>query len=79
MWERPIYDSLMPLSIYSRKLLYEGLHHMNVDTVPGKIYSYSNMAVALHSTIIEDAYGQDFSLVTKTFLGLTKCQIRELI
>ncbi|GGG92308.1 hypothetical protein GCM10007422_01670 [Pedobacter zeae] len=69
MWERPSYDSLNPLSNYSRKLLYEGLHQMKVDTLPGKIYSYSNMAVALLGTILEDAYGQDyFSLVSKNIL-----------
>ncbi|MBO9673244.1 MAG: beta-lactamase family protein [Sphingobacteriaceae bacterium] len=69
MWERPSYDSLNPLSNYSRKLLYEGLHQMKMDTLPGKIYSYSNMAVALLGTILEDAYGQDyFSLVSKNIL-----------
>jgi len=69
MWERPTYDSLNPLSNYSRQLLYEGLHQMKVDTLPGKIYSYSNMAVALLGTILEDAYGQDyFSLVSKNIL-----------
>ncbi|QHS56466.1 beta-lactamase family protein [Mucilaginibacter sp. 14171R-50] len=69
MWERPTYDSLNPLSNYSRALLYEGLHQMKMDTLPGKIYSYSNMAVALLGTILEDAYGKDyFSLLTKNIL-----------
>lgn len=69
MWERPTYDSLNPLSNYSRALLYEGLHKMKMDTIPGKIYAYSNMAVALLGTILEDAYGKDyFSLVTKNIL-----------
>jgi CubicO group peptidase (beta-lactamase class C family) len=69
MWERPSYDSLNPLFNYSRQLLYEGLHKMKMDTLPGKIYSYSNMAVALLGTILEDAYGQDyFSLVSKNIL-----------
>ncbi|MFD0764388.1 serine hydrolase domain-containing protein [Mucilaginibacter lutimaris] len=69
MWERPTYDSLNPLSNYSRTLLYEGLHHMKMDTLPGKIYAYSNMAVALLGTILEDVYRQDyFSLVSKNIL-----------
>ncbi|SKB96017.1 CubicO group peptidase, beta-lactamase class C family [Sphingobacterium nematocida] len=69
MWERPTYDSLNPLSNYSRQLLYEGLHQMKMDTLPGKVYAYSNMAVALLGTILEDAYGQDyFSLVSKNIL-----------
>lgn len=69
MWERPTYDSLNPLSNYSRQLLYEGLHQMKMDTLPGKIYSYSNMAVALLGTILEDAYRQDhFSLVSENIL-----------
>ncbi|MFA6084300.1 MAG: serine hydrolase domain-containing protein [Mucilaginibacter sp.] len=69
MWERPSYDSLNPLFNYSRQLLYEGLHKMKMDTLPGKIYSYSNMAVALLGTILEDVYGQDyFSLVSKNIL-----------
>lgn len=58
MRERPAYDSLNPLSHYSRRLLYEGLHQMKMDTLPGKIYSYSNMAVALLGAILEDAYGR---------------------
>jgi len=69
MWERPAYDSLNPLSNYSRQLLYEGLHQMKMDTLPGRIYSYSNMAVALLGTILEDVYGRDyFSLVSKNIL-----------
>ncbi|MBB5395219.1 serine hydrolase [Mucilaginibacter sp. AK015] len=69
MWERPTYDSLNPLHDYTRALLYEGLHQMKMDTLPGKIYSYSNMAVALLGTILEDAYGQNyFSLVSKNIL-----------
>ncbi|MBB5439313.1 CubicO group peptidase (beta-lactamase class C family) [Pedobacter sp. AK017] len=70
MWERPTYDSLNPLHDYTCALLYEGLHQMKMDTLPGKIYSYSNMAVALLGTILEDAYGQDyFSLVSKNILN----------
>ncbi|QEM07899.1 beta-lactamase family protein [Mucilaginibacter rubeus] len=69
MWERPTYDSLNPLSNYSRKLLYEGLHQIKLDSYPGKIYAYSNMAVALLGTILEDTYGQAyFSLVSKNIL-----------
>lgn len=69
MWERASYDSLNPLFNYSRQLLYEGLHQMKMDTLPGKIYAYSNMAVALLGTILEDVYGQDyFSLVSKNIL-----------
>ena len=69
MWQRPDYDSLDPLHDYNRQLLYEGLHQMKMDRAPGKIYSYSNMAVALLGTILEDAYGQDyFTLVTNNIL-----------
>lgn len=69
MWERPEYDSLNPLHDYTRQLLYEGLHNMKMDTFPGKISSYSNMAVALLGTLLEDAYGQSyFSLVSKNIL-----------
>ncbi|HEU4609625.1 MAG TPA: serine hydrolase domain-containing protein, partial [Chitinophagaceae bacterium] len=60
MWQRAAYDSLNPLQDYNRELLYEGLHQMKMDTLPGKIYSYSNMAVALLGTILEDAYRQDY-------------------
>jgi CubicO group peptidase (beta-lactamase class C family) len=69
MWQRPAYDSLNPLHDYTRQLLYEGLHQMKMDTLPGKIYSYSNMAVALLGTILEDTYKQDyFTLVSKNML-----------
>lgn len=69
MWERPEYDSLNPLHDYTRQLLYEGLHNMKMDTFPGKVSSYSNMAVALLGTLLEDAYGQSyFSLVSKNIL-----------
>lgn len=69
MWQRSAYDSLNPLHNYDRELLYEGLHQMKMDTFPGKIYSYSNMAVALLGTILEDAYKQEyFNLVSKNIL-----------
>ncbi|WP_142684974.1 serine hydrolase domain-containing protein [Chitinophaga polysaccharea] len=69
MWERPEYDSLNPLHDYTRQLLYEGLHNMKMDTFPGKISSYSNMAVALLGTLLEDAYGLSyFSLISKNIL-----------
>jgi D-alanyl-D-alanine-carboxypeptidase/D-alanyl-D-alanine-endopeptidase len=69
MWERAGYDSLNPLAGYSRAMLYEGLHKMTLDTIPGKIYSYSNMAVALLGTILEDTYGNNyFSLISKQIL-----------
>ncbi|MGO4292100.1 serine hydrolase domain-containing protein [Chitinophaga sp. RAB17] len=69
MWQRPAYDSLNPLRDYNRQLLYEGLHQMKMDTLPGKIYSYSNMAVALLGIILEDTYQQDyFALVSNKIL-----------
>jgi CubicO group peptidase (beta-lactamase class C family) len=69
MWQRAAYDSLNPLHDYNRQLLYEGLHQMKMDTMPGRIYSYSNMAVALLGTILEDVYGQDyFTLISKFIL-----------
>lgn len=69
MWERPEYDSLNPLKDYTRKLLYEGLHNMKMDTFPGRVSSYSNMAVALLGTILEDVYNQSYiSLVSKNIL-----------
>lgn len=84
MWQRPAYDSLNPLHDYTRQLLYEGLHQMKMDTLPGKIYAYSNMAVALLGTILEDVYKQDyFTLVSKNMLiplqmGDTKIDIQSL-
>ena len=60
MWERPEYDSLNPLKGYDRTLLYEGLHAMKMDTFPGRVSSYSNMAVALLGTILEDVYEQSW-------------------
>lgn len=69
LWERPAYDSLNPYGGYSRMLLYEGLHRMKMDTFPGKIYSYSNMAVALLGTILEEVYKKDyFTLVFNKIL-----------
>lgn len=69
MWQRASYDSLNPLQGYNRQLLYEGLYQMTMDTLPGKIYSYSNMAVALLGTILEDVYKKDyFTLVSENIL-----------
>jgi CubicO group peptidase (beta-lactamase class C family) len=69
MWERPSYDSLNPLAGYSKALLYEGLHKMKVDAMPGRTYAYSNMAVALLGTILEQAYQQDyFTLISSNIL-----------
>ncbi|MVT11991.1 serine hydrolase domain-containing protein [Chitinophaga tropicalis] len=76
MWQRPAYDSLNPLHDYNRQLLYEGLHQMKMDTLPGKIYSYSNMAVALLGTILEDAYGQDYFILASKII-LTPLQMKD--
>lgn len=76
MWQRPDYDSLDPLHDYNRQLLYEGLHQMKMDTLPGKIYSYSNMAVALLGTILEDAFRQDYYTLISNYI-LTPLQMKD--
>jgi CubicO group peptidase (beta-lactamase class C family) len=69
LYEREAYIEANPFSNYSKEMLYEGLHNMKMDTVPGKKYSYSNMAVGLLGCILEDAYQKDyFSLISKFIL-----------
>lgn len=76
MWQRPDYDSLNPLHDYNRQMLYEGLHQMTMDTMPGKIYSYSNMAVALLGTILEDAFRKDYYTLVSNYI-LTPLQMKD--
>lgn len=60
LWKRTEWDSLNPYNSYSRKLLFEGLHDMKMDTLPGVKYTYSNMAVGVLGTIIEDVYKEKY-------------------
>lgn len=69
LWERESYKEDNPYSSYTRQLLFEGLHQMKMDTVPGTIYSYSNMAIALLGSVLEDVYKERyFSLVSRFIL-----------
>lgn len=69
LWTRPGYDALDPVKNYGRELMFDGLHAMEMDTFPGRIYSYSNMGVALLGAILEDTYEQSwFTLISKDIL-----------
>jgi CubicO group peptidase (beta-lactamase class C family) len=68
LWERPDYKEDNPYSNYTRQLLYEGLHAMKMDTLPGKIYSYSNMAVGLLGCILEDVYKELYFTLVSTHI-----------
>lgn len=66
---RPGFDKQNPLKNYDRELLFAGLHNMQLDTIPGRIHSYSNMGIAILGAIVEDAYGQSwYTLVSKYIL-----------
>lgn len=49
-------------------MLFQGLHDMKMDTLPGKIYSYSNMAVRLLGCILEDVYHKDYFTLLSEFI-----------
>ncbi|MCF0074936.1 beta-lactamase family protein [Dyadobacter sp. CY261] len=69
LYERGAYVDANPYSNYSKEMLYQGLHNMTMDTLPGKIHSYSNMAVGLLGCILEDVYEQGyFTLISKFIL-----------
>ncbi|WP_313093630.1 serine hydrolase domain-containing protein [Chryseobacterium flavum] len=69
LYERQEYIELNPFSNYSKKMFYEGLKNMKMDTLPGVKYTYSNMAVNLLGYILEDVYHESyFSLVRKYIL-----------
>ncbi|MCF0075424.1 beta-lactamase family protein [Dyadobacter sp. CY261] len=69
LWERDSYREDDPYSNYTRQLLFEGLRTMKMDTLPGRIYSYSNMAVGLLGCILEDLYKDRYlNLVSKYIL-----------
>lgn len=69
LWKRTEWDSLNPYNSYTRKLLFDGLHEMKMDTLPGVKYAYSNMATGVLGAIIEDAYQNDyFTLATRYIL-----------
>ncbi|MCW1963850.1 serine hydrolase domain-containing protein [Chryseobacterium viscerum] len=69
LYERQDYIELNPFSNYSKKMFYEGLKNMKMDTLPGVKYTYSNMAVNLLGYILEDVYHENyFSLVRKYIL-----------
>ncbi|KMQ68654.1 hypothetical protein ACM39_08965 [Chryseobacterium sp. FH2] len=68
-WERDDYIPENPFANYSREMFFEGLHHMKMDTLAGTKYEYSNMAVALLGTILEDINHQSyFTLIRKQIL-----------
>lgn len=68
LWERKEYDSLNPFSTYSKELLFEGLHRMTMDTLPGVVNSYSNMGVALLGCILEDVYNEEYVALLSKFV-----------
>jgi D-alanyl-D-alanine-carboxypeptidase/D-alanyl-D-alanine-endopeptidase len=69
LYEREAYVDSNPYSNYSKEMLYQGLHNMKMDTLPGKIHSYSNMAIGLLGCILEDVYHEDyFTLISKFIL-----------
>ncbi|KFF13771.1 serine hydrolase domain-containing protein [Flavobacterium hydatis] len=73
LWQREAYDSLNPYTSYTKKLLYEGLHEMKLDSLVGKTSSYSNMGVGLLGVILEDVYKVPyFNLVNKYVLSPLK-------
>jgi D-alanyl-D-alanine-carboxypeptidase/D-alanyl-D-alanine-endopeptidase len=84
LYEREAYIDANPYSNYSKEMLYQGLHNMKMDTLPGKKNSYSNMAVGLLGCILEDVYQEDyFTLISRFILdplnmGDTKIDISNL-
>ncbi|SDR04738.1 CubicO group peptidase, beta-lactamase class C family [Chryseobacterium soldanellicola] len=75
LWERKNYKEDNPYSDYTRQLLYQGLHEMKMDTIPGSLYSYSNMAVGLLGCILEDAYKEQyFNLISRYILSPLKME-----
>lgn len=75
LYEREAYVDANPFLNYSKEMLYQGLHNMKMDTLPGEKYSYSNMAVGLLGCILEDVYHEDyFKLISKFILKPLKME-----
>lgn len=68
LYERDAYVDANPYSNYSKEMLYQGLHNMKMDTLPGKRNAYSNMAVGLLGCILEDVYKEDYFILISRFI-----------
>lgn len=68
LWKRAEWDSLNPYASYTKELLFEGLHEMKMDTLPGVKYTYSNMAVGILGIVLEDQYQKDYFSLVQQFI-----------
>jgi CubicO group peptidase (beta-lactamase class C family) len=52
---------------YSKKDFFHDLHTIELDTIPGKKYKYSNVDTELMAEILENLYGKSFNELVKNY------------
>lgn len=62
------YNPLNPYQHYTREMLFSYLKNCKLNTKPGEVYAYSNMAVGLLGIILERISGQTYEQLVKTII-----------
>lgn len=62
------YHPLNPYQNYSREMLFSYLENCKLQTKPGDVYAYSNMAVGLLGIILERISGKSYEQLVKTII-----------
>ena len=62
------YDSLNPFANYTLAMLWDALHALRMDELPGTRHAYSNTALALLGHILEHIYFARYTQLIKSFI-----------
>jgi len=67
-FEKGNYNPLNPYQHYTRKMLFSYLKNCKLNTKPGEVYAYSNMAAGLLGVILERISGKSYDELIKTII-----------
>jgi CubicO group peptidase (beta-lactamase class C family) len=66
--KQPNFDELNPYKNYDKKMVYEYLSKLKLDTLPGVKMDYSNTGMALLGIILENVYKQSYKELLKKYI-----------
>ncbi len=67
-FEKGNYNPLNPYQHYTREMLFSYLENCKLQSKPGEVYAYSNMAVGLLGVILERISGKTYDQLVKTII-----------
>jgi len=66
--KQPNFDELNPYKNYDKKMVYDYLSNLKLDTLPGVKFDYSNTGTALLGIILENVYKQSYGELLNKFI-----------